>query len=154
MTKIMITNNTDGNHSVEDWALTSAETLCDISGLDGQRQMAARRLQAEFVEHLTKLHTMVQQSERDRLATDPRHITTHRGDEFTPVSRATITKLADIAAGTEWAGHYARPEVQNTMHDELMRHLLTSVHVERLSHSDRHPDDEYARQYKLHHNAV
>lgn len=148
ISKILITNNTDGNHPADKWAMVSAEMIADSSELGDEKLLEANRLQLKFADILVKHHDQVQQDERVHLAAAPQNILTKLEDSLKVVVDDVVAEIVKAAEGTLWAAHYASTEVQNAVGHIVKSHFLSSQHVERLCHADRNPNCEHAQAYK------
>lgn len=147
MTRLLITNG-QNNHSPDEWALATAEMLADASDLSGDKLVAANKLRAAFADVLKKHHDDVQRTERELLASDPKHILTRLADVIKTDAKAVAEELAVVAQGSLWAAHYAADEVKATLARIIENHFHTSMAVERLLHTDRNPDCEHAKAFR------
>jgi hypothetical protein len=147
--KIMVTNNTSGNHDPVQWALTSAEMIADSSQLSGERLLAAQKLQLAIAEVLTKHHETVQCQERVSLM-DPLHFLVPLRDALTVEVDKLIEEIKEVAVGTDWEAHFKVPSVIEAMIKVVEGHFMSSMHVERLVHADKNPSE----QAKLYVNGV
>src|SRR5882672_9510523 len=145
ISKILITNNTDGNHSPDVWAMAAAETIADISGLVGDNAIDGQRLLVKFADVLVKHFDEVQTTEQDKLAADPKHVLTHVPHHLPVDLKAVASELQVAAKGTGWEKHYMQPEVRGAVMVELAHLFHTSMHVDRLSHVAKNPDCEHAQ---------
>jgi len=147
--RIMITNG--GPHPPESWAQVTAEHIAPIAvGLAGTRYVAAMKLQMAITEALTPHHQAVQHHEREKLAGDPAHVMT----DLDPSAHLDVAMQAiiDAAAGTEWEAHFAQPDVQAVIRQELGAHFATAQHIERSWHVDRNPAHPHAAAWRAQHS--
>ena len=145
--QVLITNN--GPHSPEKWAVATAEHICpiDASAMTEDRLLAAKRLQLAIAEALMPHHAKVQNHERAGLKAkgddhfdsplDPSH---HLDD--------AMVAIIGAARGTPWEAHYAKPDVQAAIRQEVGIHFATAQDIERQHHADRHPQHKKAQSYK------
>lgn len=146
--KILITNNTDGNHSADAYAMAAAETLADIADLNGAKALEGQKLLVRFADVLTKYFVNVQDIEQSRLADDPKYIHTDVWHEVNiDVDRVT-KEIIKAAMGTPWEDHYQQAAVKDVVRGELKQLFCTSMHVDRMIHANRNPSCEHARAYK------
>ena len=147
--RIMITNY--GTHPPESWAQVTAEHIAPISvGLTGPRYIAAMKLQMAITEALTPHHEAVQHHERAKLAESSDHLLTNLDPE--PHLEGAIQAILAAAKGTDWEAHFAKPEVQAVIRQEIGAHFATAQHIERSWHVDRNPGHPHARTWRAQHH--
>ncbi len=134
--RVMITDH--GPHPPDLWAQATGEHIVRIGDdVTGTRLLAARALQERVIGVLVSHHDAVQQDERGQLAASPAQFQaeldrTSRVDEIIPEIQAA-------AAGTEWAAHFADPDIVTMLKQEIGRHFATSRDIERGWHANRNP---------------
>ena len=148
ISKILITNNTDANHSADTWAMAGAEMLADLSGLTGSRAIDAQRLQLKFADLLEKHFDEVQLAENLKLNADPKHVATDIAAHLEADLVLIAQEIEAAAVGTQWEYHYQLPEVHTAVMNELRSLFHSSMHVDRLYHCDRNPKCEHAKAYR------
>lgn len=153
ISKILITNNTDGNHSPDQWAMATSEMVAEATDLDGEKLVAAQKLQAKIAEVLVKHHGDVQRDEAEALKADPQHVHKAFHHALKADLNNIVAEIVKAAEGSQWEEHYKRKDVQQAVRAVVENHLHSSMHVERLCHADRNPKCQYAAAYKaMHHN--
>lgn len=147
--RIMITDG--GAHPPEFWAQVTAEHIAPISpDLTGHRRDAALRLQLEIQKALEPHHHKVQHHEKGKLAADPDHLMTDVDPE--PHLEEAMADILAAAKGTEWEGHFAKPEVLAAIRQEVGAHFATAQHIERSWHVDRNPKHKHAQAWRKRHH--
>ncbi len=151
MAKIIITNNTTGNHPPEKWAVATAEEIFDTSSMvAGDRTILAQKFQLAIAEALAPHHTKLQDNEKTRLKDDVSYIhSMHDASEYLDDVVKDITKAAK---GTPWEAHFAKPDVQDAIKNVVYTHMASSMHVERLCHADKNPACAVSKSYKVKYN--
>jgi hypothetical protein len=144
MSRVLITN--DGPHPPETWAMTTAEQIFDISAMAGDRLIQAQKFQLSIAEILMPHHETVQATERDKLGQGIHHLLD--GHDVEDYLDTIMKDILVLARGTPWEAHFARPDVQNAARQMIANHIISSQHVERMWHADRHPGSEIAQTYK------
>lgn len=97
----MMTDN--GAHPPEVWAQVTAEHIAPISDdMVGPRRAAAQALQAKIAEALLPHHTAVQNDERGKLKSDPKHHANPLNSKA--YIAAALKAITGAAKGTEWEG--------------------------------------------------
>lgn len=124
---------TDGGpHPPEKWAQVTAERL--LPDTPAASVAALMRLRANVMDLLTAHHEAAQVHERDCLANDPDHSSQpHHGPTDL---EGLVSGIQELAAGTPWSEHLAKPEVVDVMKDIITQHTVGLRHVERLWHAD------------------
>lgn len=145
--RIMITNG--GPHPPAKWAVVTAEHICPIDGaMEGDRLLEARQLQVKIAQALIPHHTAVQDHERGCLKADgDDHFNTPLGPQPDHLD-AAVDAIVAASVGSPWESHFAKPEVQAAVRQEVGRHFTTVQDVERQWHADKHPHHEKACAYK------
>lgn len=140
---------TDGGpHSAEDWARVTASQIIDIAASAPTALIhEAREFETKLIALLTGFHDRVQKSERGalekhgaaRLATE---ISTddHHAD--------AVREVIDLAEGTSFENHFAKPAIRVYLARVLNDHFHTSMQIERSWHADRHPDNEHSKAFR------
>jgi hypothetical protein len=147
ISKILVTNNTDGNHSPDTWAMAAAEMLANTMNLTGQNAIDGQRLVIKFADVLIKHFDQIQKLETKKLENDAKHLLTNFDDELEIDLRKIVQELQKVAKGTVWEAHYQSPSVQVAAIDELRRLFYTSMHVDRLAFATKNPDNLHAATY-------
>lgn len=148
MVRILITN--DGPHSSEQWAVTSAEMIFDISQLtSNDRLLPAKKLQLAIAESLITVYDKAQKEERNRLSNNPDHIITARDDSLY-IDQA-MQKVRSTVKGSEWQSHFDDQHVIQAAKAVMHNHLDSLLHVERLWFADNNLGDTQAQLYKSQH---
>ena len=154
ISKILVTNNTDGNHPADTWAMAAAESVADVSGLTGNSALEAQRLQLKFADILEKHFIATQDGEKMKLALDPAHVLTNIKDHMEADLVMIAQELECAARGTAWEFHYMLPEVQGAVMTELKHLFHSTMHTERLVHCDKNPNCQHAAAYKAAYHGV
>lgn len=134
---------TDGPHPPETWAALSARML---TGPHDNGSLIARALQVEIERHLVLHFRAVQDTERAALLRDPPHVA--RRVDFSEDIDAALATVLNLAEPTPYQAHFAQPEVQEAVRQVLGRHMSNILHIERLWHAQRHPDDEFVQAFQ------
>lgn len=148
--KILITNG--GTHSPEKWADTTAEHIFQVgSAVAGDRLIAAKKFQIQIAEILMPHHDAVQTDAKASLAANAQAHMTKAYDPLAKAEQATAEIVA-AAKGTPWEDHFAKPEVQQVMVQEIGNHFATAEHIERSWHADRNPNTDAAKAFRAAHH--
>lgn len=152
VSKILITNNIGaGNHPADKWAMATAETIAEASQLDGDRLLEAQKLQLKIAEILKDHHAQAQSDEQAALAADPAHVHTSFLDVLKVDIANVVAAIVEAAKGSLWEAHFAQPGMQEYIKQIVENHFASSMHVERLAHTDRNPDCPHAQAYRAAH---
>ncbi len=145
MTRILITNN--GPHSSEQWAVASAEMICDIdSSIVGDRLLAAKKLQLDIAEALMSHYSSLQTKEQQKLKADPDYIMAQH--DVSDYLDNVLKDIESITTITQWKSHFKEPEVIKQIRSVIENHFITSQHVDRLWFADKNQHLEQAQLYK------
>ena len=140
---------TDGGpHSPEKWAVATAEHICPIDDkVDGDRLLAAKKLQTAIAEALMPHHDKVQATERGHLHAKGDD---HFDNPLDPTQHLDEAMAAIIGAakGTPWEAHFSQADVQAAIRHEVGTHFASAMDIERQIHADKHPHHPKARAYK------
>lgn len=147
--RAIVTHN--GEHSPEKMALACAQRLVEIDPTltDGERVLAAQRLELAVVEALIPHHAAARDEVRGKLAADAAahfaepnlHDPGARLDE-------ALAAVTEAAAGTPWEADFRDPAAQARMRRIIGQFLVDMAHLERLYHADRNPADAAAQAYR------
>ncbi len=145
MIRTMATNG--GPHTPEKWAVETATHITPTDpGITQDRLLEVERLRLKIAEALVVHHDRVQREERGHLATkgdarfDEPHDASHLLDQM-------VADVVDAAKGSPFEAHFAKPEVQAVIRQEVHGHFVTVQHIERLWHGDRNPSSA-AKAYR------
>lgn len=131
-----------GGHSPDKWAVLSSEMIFRIDPVvDGDRLIAARRLQNDIAAALSPIFDAHQKEERDCLAKDGDAHLMHDHDARDRAAKA-IDAIAAVAKKTPWEKHWADLDVRFAAMTEIMSHLATAAKEERMLYSDVAPSQE------------
>lgn len=141
-----------GPHPADKWAVFTAEEIFDTSKLTnvgpwGGRLLDARRVQLAIATALEAVHRKVETAEVDALTADgtARIAAPHDGAAYVEEG---IAAVLGAIKGSEWEGHFGRPEVQEEVRQVLAHHFITAQHVQRLWHLNRNPSTTGASAYR------
>lgn len=120
-----------GPHPAEKWAVTTAETIFQITpAVVGDRLLAAKRVQMTIAEALVSHHDKVQKVEHDGLTKNGDDHLAVDGDANTEADAALVDVLAAVK-GSPWEDHFARVDTQAAAHAVLVNHFETAKHIHR-----------------------
>lgn len=136
-----------GNHTPDKWALTTAQIIFDLDGsLAGSRLLQARGIQNQIAVILSDYYDDLIDQERGDLEAFFDHC-----DAPYNVHCAAMTATFDIRAllvGTPWEDKAADPEWVGDVARTIQTHLETAIHVERLLFADLNPTNPSAVAYR------
>lgn len=143
---LMVTDG--GPHPPEKWAALTASQVIEIaSTASGALLSEARTFQAKVEAVLVAHHRLVQDHERDALASEgPDRLATdidtsgHLPDAVDDVIAA--------ARGTSFAAHFAKPETRAYLEELLHNHFHQSMWIERSQIADATPDHLMAKCFR------
>jgi hypothetical protein len=148
--RILITDG--GPHPADKWAVVTAEHIFQIGpGVTGDKMLAAKKFQITIAEILMPHHQGVQDDAQVSLKADA---VAHMATAYDPLAKAqaACAAIVSAAAATPWAEHFAKPEVQQAVIQEIGNHFATAEHIERSWHADRNPDTDAAKAFRAKHN--
>ena len=132
--RIMVTDG--GPHPASAWAQITAEHLAPFDpALSGAKRRAAVQLQLDLAAAIEEHHGRVQESERAKLVADSAHLLKPL-DPSEHVGGGVASFLA-AAAKSEWAEHFAKPEVRELIRREVHVHMKSIQLIEHGWHADR-----------------
>lgn len=134
-TNILITNG--GPHSPEKWALATAASIMPINpDMDGERLLAAQKLQTTVAEALVAHHADAQSHERAMLEAKGDARLAEEIEVEDRVAEA-LKGVRDAAKGTFWEAHVLSADAQAEMDKVLTSHFATVHQIERDWHVAR-----------------
>lgn len=142
LTSVLTTDH--GTHSPEKWAMATAGMVFPYDPVTvGEHLIAAQKLQTQIAEALMPHHDVVQSYEKEQLSSDAtaRYEADHDVDHRTDLA---VADAVSAAAGSPWAEHFAKVEVQNAMRDVIGSHFATAQHIERQHHAMHNPSEAAA----------
>jgi len=148
--RIGVIKTDGGEHSAETLAAACASDIVSIDAatMSTPRMLAARRLETAVIAALVPHHEAAQDATKAELAADPKaHF--ERTDLHDP-GDWPAKALADIQAaakGTEWEADFNHPGKAAGILHLIGQYLIDTMHLERLYHRDRNPDDSHAKAY-------
>jgi hypothetical protein len=151
---VLITHG--GRHTPEKWASAAAERIVSVAQtLEGERLIAAQKLQLAVTEILEKHHADAQGDVQGSLASgnhyDPDvHPVFFKHDPGPRLDQA-VTDIQTAAAGTPWEAHFQHAETVEKLRHAVGQSLVDLAHVERLWHADENAGDASAQAYKAFH---
>lgn len=148
--RIGVVKTDDGEHSSETLAAACASDIMsiDAAAMSTPRMLAARKLETAVIAALVPHHEAAQDTTKTELATDPEaHFA--RTDLHDPGDwpAKALVDIQAAAKGTEWEADFNHPEKSTGILRVIGQYLVDTMHLERLYHRDRNPDDSHARAY-------
>lgn len=145
MARIIATDN--GPHSAEEWAITTAEIIFDLSNIqDNGRRLEARKFQMIIAELLLPHHNNNQISEQAKLSESASYINSEY--DVSLYVTHVINEIITASKNTPWELHFSNQVVIDAVKNTISQHLITSQHIERLWHANRNPDCKISQEYK------
>lgn len=143
---VMITNG--GPHPPGKWAAITASRILDIaSTASGALLVEAQAFQMKLEAILAGHHTLVQAHERSGLVVEGPARLASEIDTSLHVPDAVDDVIA-ATKGTNFAEHFAKPEVLAYLARLLHEHFHLSMQIERSWHADAHPDHPHAIAFR------
>jgi uncharacterized protein (DUF305 family) len=148
--RIGVIKTDGGEHSPELMASACAGEIMHIdpSKMGGPRLIAAQRLELKVVEALIAHHAAARDMTKESLAADSAaHFA--RSDLLDPgeLLEKAIADVQASAAGTPWEADFRDPAKASALRQVIGQFLVDMMHLERLYHRDRNPDDLQAKAY-------
>lgn len=148
--RIGIIKTDNGEHSPELMASACAGEIMHIdpSKMDGPRLLAAQKLEVLVIEALVAHHAAARDMTKESLVADSAaHFA--RSDLLDPgeLLEQALSDVQSAARGTPWEAHFHDPDKVSAMRQVIGQFLVDMMHLERLYHRDRNPDDLHAKAY-------
>lgn len=145
MASFLISN--DGPHSPDDWAIATAEEIFALDpSLVAGRLLEAKRIQLAIASLLSPIHAAVMSKEKEALCSNPDHC--DNAHEIGDMAHEAVNEIAELARRSPWGNLLNSNEWQVEAIAALSQHLITAIHIERLWHADRNPENAAAQSYK------
>lgn len=138
-----------GTHSPEKWAVATSEMICPIAvdPNEGDRALAAKKLQTAIAEALMPHHVKVHEGEHAGLkANGDDHFDKH--PDPTEYLDEAVDAVSAAAVGTPWETHFAGAEVRAAVRHQIGVMFVSHQDVERQHHADKNPGHAKAQAYK------
>lgn len=142
---VLITNH--GPHSPEKWADATASMIFPVDpNVEGDRLLAARRVQMKITEALVPHHEKMQSREREHLGGDgdKRMFAPYDGKDH---ADEAMSGVIDALKGTPWEEKASNEEWLNIVRNLITQHFNDAQHIERSWHAIRNPHNETCRAF-------
>lgn len=139
----------DGPHSAEQWAGITAQTIFQVDpALSGARLNEALKTSKDIHETIVDHYADLQNAERASLAADPSHSSNPLIARVGTAAKDLVEALSWSAVQTPWEDMLHSVGWVEAALREVTNHMLTILHIERLWHADKHPENQAAQSYK------
>jgi hypothetical protein len=146
---ILATN--DGPHPAEKWAhITTTEILSLIEIEHGAKPSAKidkMELEVKLLRVLSAGHQRMMNFEREAIS--------HDGDvrlaaalHEPEIVNDVVSEIVKAAGSTMFSEHFRSNSVTAFLHEVVANHFASSIHIERLWHTDRNPGKEHCQLYR------
>lgn len=134
--------SSDGSHSADQWAVVVAEHIFPVNpAVEGDRLLAARRVQNAIVEALVPKFQAEIDREKNNLASDG-HARLSADYDSAGTTEDAYTAVCECLKGTPWEAKPEDPEWARIMRGELQVQFNTVQNIERQWHCHRNPAPE------------
>ena len=152
--QILATDN--GPHPAEKWAhVTTQEILAMIEIAEGAPPSASidkMEFEVRLLRVLAEGHRRIQEVERSALADSHDRLLEKLQDQN--IANETVSNIVKASSGTMFADHFRKNSTSAHLHEVVTNHFASSMHVERLWHTDRNPDHPNSQAYRAHFGAL
>ena len=128
--RIMITDH--GKHPPEKWATPATDEIIQISAESSNVLLKeSLEFRTKLIDLFTTHFDTVMKAEQHAIA-NKHNITLHSEPHVQPAADA----ICALAAGTNFATHFANPEVRQHIENVCNVHFKSAMNIERLHHED------------------